>query len=490
MGMRSTDSFSSFKGEILARSRAASVCSRTAQEMAMIHSHKYGENPLVASELHDALNDLEKAKHEAHLASLGDVQHGQPKLGTAGVGKAVFMLIKAFVGTGILFLPKAFGNGGIIFSSVVLTVMAALSWWCYLLLVWARNDCKGSGGSFGDIAEYLGGKWMRAVVQVSIFVSQIGFVCAYMIFIADNLRIFTLNVSDCAIDLNVGIFIVALLAIFIPLAMIRRIEKLGFVSIIAELFILYGVGYIFYYCSSMVIERGFASDLQMFNSQKFPLFIGTAVYSYEGIGLVIPITEAMREPHKFPRVLTITLVTVTALFITAGILGYVTFGPATLAPIVQNLPATSPIVYSIQILYAIAIAFSVPLQFFPAVTISEKGLFGPSRSGRNSAKWKWSKNVYRSALLGVCVLISWLGAGDLDKFISLIGSFACIPLCFIYPPLFHLKSGTRSRKEKLSDILLIILGFAVMIYATVLTVMQIVKGGQDENPQTCQPRQS
>jgi proton-coupled amino acid transporter len=31
--------------------------------------------------------------------------------------------------------------------------------------------------------------------------------------------------------------------------------------------------------------------------------IGTAIFSFEGIGLVIPVTDAMREPHKFPKVL-------------------------------------------------------------------------------------------------------------------------------------------------------------------------------------------
>jgi len=30
----------------------------------------------------------------------------------------------------------------------------------------------------------------------------------------------------------------------------------------------------------------------------------TAVFSFEGIGLIIPIADSMREPRKFPRVLT------------------------------------------------------------------------------------------------------------------------------------------------------------------------------------------
>ena len=32
-----------------------------------------------------------------------------------------------------------------------------------------------------------------------------------------------------------------------------------------------------------------------------------------------------------------------------------------------------------------------------------------------------------------CALIAWLGANDLDKFVAVVGSFACIPLTFIYP---------------------------------------------------------
>lgn len=30
----------------------------------------------------------------------------------------------------------------------------------------------------------------------------------------------------------------------------------------------------------------------------------TAVFSFEGIGLVIPITDAMKEPRKFPKAIT------------------------------------------------------------------------------------------------------------------------------------------------------------------------------------------
>jgi proton-coupled amino acid transporter len=36
-------------------------------------------------------------------------------------------------------------------------------------------------------------------------------------------------------------------------------------------------------------------------------------------------------------------------------------------------------------------------------------------------------------MVGICATLAWVGANDLDKFVALVGSFACIPLVYIYP---------------------------------------------------------
>ncbi len=64
----------------------------------------------------------------------------------------------------------------------------------------------------------------------------------------------------------------------------------------------------------------------------------------------------------------------------------------------------------------------MPLQLFPAVRIMENGMF--SRSGKHNSSIKWQKNVFRAATVVFCSLISWAGSSELDKFVSLIGSFA------------------------------------------------------------------
>jgi len=76
----------------------------------------------------------------------------------------------------------------------------------------------------------------------------------------------------------------------------------------------------------------------------------------------------------------------------------------------------------VQFLYSLAILLSIPLQFFPAVRILENGLF--VRSGKQNLRVKWLKNLFRFGLVALSTMLSLVGAADLDKFVSLIGSFA------------------------------------------------------------------
>jgi proton-coupled amino acid transporter len=47
-------------------------------------------------------------------------------------------------------------------------------------------------------------------------------------------------------------------------------------------------------------------------------------------------------------------------------------------------------------------------------------------------------------------MIAGGGAGDLDKFVALDGSFACVPLVYVYPPLLYLKAVVSAIEQVLS----------------------------------------
>ena len=93
--------------------------------------------------------------------------------------------------------------------------------------------------------------------------------------------------------------------IFLPLALVRNLAKLSTTALIADVFILAGLIYIFGSEAGIVADRGIA-HVELFNPTEWPLLIGlvismvhgtiqtselhafnrTAVFSFEGIGLV------------------------------------------------------------------------------------------------------------------------------------------------------------------------------------------------------------
>ena len=399
--------------------------------------------------------------------------------GTATDRKAYFLLLKAFVGTGVLFLPKAFYNGGLSFSIIILSLFAVLSWWCYLILVFTKVATKVSG--FAEIGLKLYGPWFQRLILSSIVISQIGFAAAYIVFTLENLRAFTANVSPYDVnDINIVWFILLQVVIIVPLSLIRDITKLSLLAVFANVFILTGLVTIVYFMlyQWLGINHGhFGGNIEyFFNESEFSLFIGTAIFAFEGIGLIIPIQESMIHPNNFPRVLGQVIVTIAVIMIMVGSLGYLTFGDKIKTVVLLNLPQDSPMVIITQLLYSLAILLSTPLQLFPAIRLLEsKLIFG---SGKSSSSVKWLKNLFRTLFVVFIAYIAFIGGQNLDKFVSFVGCFACIPLVYMYPPILHLKSCCKIHsglleKEKnnrfwlsLANYVLLVIGGISFVYTT------------------------
>ncbi|CAO3596757.1 unnamed protein product [Absidia cylindrospora] len=401
--------------------------------------------------------------------------------GSATPSKAVFLLLKSFVGTGVMFLPKAFSNGGLFFSTTLLSTIAVVSLYTFLLLVETRNKVP---VSFGDIGGILFGKYMRMAVLVAITFSQIGFVCAYMVFVAQNVQSLIETLSNCEIRAPMSYLILSQIAVFVPLAMIRKIQKLSAFALIADIFILLGLIYLYYYDFFTLATHGIGNVEWGINTKSFPMFIGTAVFTYEGVGLVIPITESMKEPEKFPKVLSYTMLGITSIFLSVGFISYLAFGDQVQTVILLNLPGTLA-VNTIQALYALAICLSIPLQLFPAIRITENALF--SRSGKHNPVVKWQKNVFRFMAVLACACVAIIGSSDLDKFVSLVGSLCCVPLCFVFPPLFHYKAIANTWRQKTIDIMILVFGVLSMAYATGITLLLWSEGGAEAPISRCVP---
>ncbi|KAK1687396.1 vacuolar amino acid transporter 3 [Colletotrichum godetiae] len=388
------------------------------------------------------------------------------KAGDASTTKTFFTTLKAFIGTGIMFLPKAFKNGGILFSSLTMLVVAAISMAAFHLLLQCRTRY---GGGYGDLGKEISGPRMRSLILASITLSQIGFVCTGLVFVADNWFSFLKAVTGGANPLDSTALIALQAAVIVPLAFIRNISKLGPAALLADVFIIIGVGYIWWYDISALATRGMDPSVKLFNPSSYTLTIGASIFTFEGIGLIIPIQASMKKPEHFEPLLAGVMLLITCVFTSVGALCYATFGDSTKIEIIDNYPQDSRLVNAVQFMYALAVLVGNPVQLFPAMRIIETKIFG-YRSGKKDLLTKWKKNAFRTSLVGLCIAISIAGSANLDRFVALIGSFACVPLVYIYPPYLHLKGIAETRNQKICDYALMTLGLVGMVYTTAITL--------------------
>ncbi|EGW31437.1 uncharacterized protein SPAPADRAFT_140616 [Spathaspora passalidarum NRRL Y-27907] len=420
--------------------------------------------------------------------------------GTASIGKAFFLVFKSLVGSGVLFLPRAFYNGGLLFSIITLSLFGLITFFCYMILIDSKNHLKLT--SFGELGYKTYGKPLKFCILISIIMSQVGFVATYILFTAENLISFIKQyIVDTPPWISHANIVIAQCIIMIPLVLIRNLTKLSFVSVVSSIFIIVGLIIIFWYSGLNLYINGIGPNITNFNSTSWTMLIGVAVTSFEGIGLILPIESSMKQPEKFPMVLSTSMAVITVVFVAIGTVGYLSFGEKIKSIIILNLPQNSIAVQSILILYSIAVFLTAPLQLFPAIKIGESLIFRHKgkvvshhsssttrrteeeeeegklyhHSGKYNPQVKWLKNLFRSIAVATICTLAYLNSNNIDKFVSFNGCFACIPLVYIYPPLIHLKTiKARLAVNKtlfnwsviVFDYLLITVGIILVVYST------------------------
>lgn len=459
-------------------------------EFLSIYGHFAGEDfdenedYLLEDALFEEVFDEESSLiHERRPVGSVPKRKRQTPKGTASLIKTFFLLFKALVGSGVLFLPGAFCHGGLLFSTIVMTLFGLLTYICYIVLIQSKKVLGKT--SFGELGHITYGNPLKFSIMISIIISQIGFVATYILFTAENMVLFMRDMFNLQVS-NARIVVIQCI-LLIPLVLIRDLTKLSFTLLVSSTFILIGLVIIFYFSGVQLLENGPGPNIVQFNSKTWSLLIGVAVTAFEGIGLILPIEASMAHPERFPFVLSVSMIVITALFVAIGVLGYSSFGENVKSIIILNLPLSNIAVQLIMVLYSIAVFLTAPLQLFPAIRIGELALFNSRlflskeqqatsdgklfhNSGKYNPHIKWMKNISRALAVMIISGVAYLNANNIDKFVSFNGCFACIPLVYIYPPMIHLKTYQSKPKQsfflKIFDCVLIVVGVVAVFYTT------------------------
>ena len=110
-------------------------------------------------------------------------------------------------------------------------------------------------------------------------ITQLGFCSIYFVFVADTI----VELSEIK-DSYARVVIVGLVVPITLFSYVRSLEKLAYLSVLANVCCLYGLISIFYYVGRNAKNP---STYPYFGGwSSFPRFLGMAIFSFEGIGVV------------------------------------------------------------------------------------------------------------------------------------------------------------------------------------------------------------
>lgn len=129
--------------------------------------------------------------------------------------------------------------------------------------------------------------------------------------------------------------------ILVPLIITCQIRELKYLvpfSFLANVFLVVSFCITLYYIFS---DLEMKDDLKMIGTMNtIPLFFSTAIFAMEGIGVVMPLENKMKQPQHFlgcPGVLYTAMTFVVTLYTVIGFFGYMRYGSETAGSITYNI---------------------------------------------------------------------------------------------------------------------------------------------------------
>lgn len=113
-----------------------------------------------------------------------------------------------------------------------------------------------------------------------------------------------------------------------------------------------------------------------------PFFFGVATYCFSGIGMVLPLENAMRHKSHFRGILVGVVVLVGFIYASFGICGYLAFGDDTQDVLLLNLRDLTPLASAVDLLFCASVFFGYPIMLFPVFDAVQHKVVPEAHDGR------------------------------------------------------------------------------------------------------------
>lgn len=397
-------------------------------------------------------------------------------------------LLKGSLGTGILAMPKAFHHAGYIIGLIATLIIGLLCTYCMRILVLSEYElCKRKkvpSMTYPATAESAlseGPAFLRPfskasihVINTFLMIYQMGTCCVYIVFISSNLQ----SGLSSFVSMELEVYMAILLLPLIFVNYIRNLKFLAPCSTVANIIMFSGFAIILYYIFREPLT--FENRVTIGEVKNFPLFFGTVLFALESIGVIMPLENEMKTPRFFMKpfgVLNIAMAIIVTMYAILGFFGYIRFGKDIAGSITLNLPTKEHLGIAVQILLAIAIFFTHPIQCYVAIDISWNEYISPLlEKYRYKVLWEY---VVRTTIIlitfGLAITIP-----ELDLFISLFGAFCLSGLGLAFPAIIQLCAfwevmGPTEKKIMLAkNMCLVLIGLLGLIVGTYTSLRDII----------------
>eukprot|EP00658_Telonema_sp_P-2_P039888 TRINITY_DN28501_c0_g1_i2.p1 TRINITY_DN28501_c0_g1~~TRINITY_DN28501_c0_g1_i2.p1 ORF type:complete len:250 (+),score=47.68 TRINITY_DN28501_c0_g1_i2:518-1267(+) len=168
-----------------------------------------------------------------------------------------------------------------------------------------------------------------------------------------------------------------------------------------------------------------------------PLFFAMAVYTFEGIGLALPIENEMARPEMFEKAWVITLSTITVLFLGFGSVGYLAYGEHVNNIITLELPRT-PLTLAVKLCLCAALFLTYVLMCVPVFNVLENNWFQRQMADDSVTVGPVTSRVWlRGGVVAATALVA-IVIPNFGHVTALVGATGCNALAFVLPPFFHM----------------------------------------------------
>ena len=380
----------------------------------------------------------------------------------ANQSHAFFLFLKSFIGGAILALPSAFIDGGIIAVCSAVFMISSWNFFCMYLLYDAGRHS--SIYSLGNLA-FTVHPWLLVATEISLLITQCSFCITYFVFFCDCISTAVKWLMWCGGDdysntVWTVVWITCQSIAFFPLVCLSRLESLAVPALVADILLVICIFYLLGNDISTISTSGLHSSVPFGIGSSFGTSVGTSIFAFEGVGMVLPVAGCMQSPGKFPTVLVSVGLVLVCLYVSFGALGAMTYGSGVHSTVLMDISKSdphSPVPMLLQIGWCLSIIVTFPLQLYPASGVLER--FLPNAPSK----------LVRIVLVVVLAVVAVLIKKSFATFLSLSGVFCCLPLALIYPPLIHYHIAAMSPVARSLDIFLVVAGVGVLIFVTYST---------------------